>query len=380
MHRRSTFGDRWRRAAGPVSEAEREAYYGSEEYRRAMRDTRAAAPVGAMQGRDISRPRERRDSSSRQAGGDSSGDDGSGPPSSGEPSDSDEPPDVGLAAARQERVAYFGMLADGEHPLELRRRVSDGTWHKDFVGNPRAADEVAHRRVLAGHDVYVGMAPRVSRHGDDQRRYAPTRVLWVDLDTARSVRKLDFFEPTPTAVVLSGGIDGDTRKRYAIWVLAEPLAAEEVKRHLLRVAHHLEADMASTDPARILRVPGSRSHKTGRVATLVSFTGEAHDLAGLTGDLPDAPSWAPPGKRPGKTTSELVALFVGRHPEGERHEAFRSVVGVLLRRGDRLPPDVLLELAVAWAQTHLVPCRDRAELERNFDNLLARERARRGWT
>jgi hypothetical protein len=116
---------------------------------------------------------------------------------------------------------------------------------------------------------------------------------------------------------------------------------------------------------------------------LESFTGEAHDLEALTGDLPGAPQYKPPGEqRPTKTTSELVALFGRRysHEDGGRHDPFRSVVGVLLRRCGALPPDVLLELAVAWAQTHTAPCKDRAELERNFDNLLERERARRQGT
>jgi hypothetical protein len=50
---------------------------------------------------------------------------------------------------------------------------------------------------------------------------------------------------------------------------------------------------------------------------------------------------------------------------------------VLLKRCDQLPPDVLHELALSWAHDHLKPCRPDAELTRNFDNLLARERARR---
>ena len=42
-----------------------------------------------------------------------------------------------------------------------------------------------------------------------------------------------------------------------------------------------------------------------------------------------------------------------------------------------MPPAVLLELADA-GHDHTHPYKGRAELERNFDNLLARERAKRG--
>jgi hypothetical protein len=295
--------------------------------------------------------------------------------------DPDSDPEPGADVERDGRVALFAVLADGEHWLELRSRRPDGTWRKDWAPTPERADELARRRILEGCDAYVGMLPRLGRRGDPSREYAPARALWADCDAARAVRKLELFEPEPTAIVASGGVDGDTPKLHAYWTLTPPLAAAEVRRHALRLAHHLEADLGACDAGRILRVPGSCHHATGRVAELVRFTGEAHTLDELTGDLPDAPAWrAPDRARPAKTTDELVALFRGHytHEHGGRHDPYRSVCGVLLRYCDRLPPDVLLELAVAWAQAHTSPCKPRAELERNFDNVLARERARRG--
>jgi len=288
-----------------------------------------------------------------------------------------------VTAAREGRVAYFAMLADGEHPLELRCRVSDRVWRKAFADTPEQADELAHRAAAAGHDVYVGVAPRLDRVGDDQRRYAPMRVLYNDLDSARAVRARQLFEPQPTALIESGGVDGEVSKEHAYWALTAPLAPEDVPRHVMRLAHHLSADVGVHDAARVLRVPGSRHHRTGRVAHLVQFTGEVYDLQEITGDLPDAPAYtAPDQPRRGKSNDELVALFRGHysHTDGGRHGTYRTVCGVLLRRCDRLPPDVLLELACCWAERHIADCKDRAELERNFDNLLARERARRGLT
>jgi hypothetical protein len=147
------------------------------------------------------------------------------------------------------------------------------------------------------------------------------------------------------------------------------------------VAHYLHAEIGAHDAARILRVPGSHHHTTGRVARLEYLSGERHDLDDIIGGLPDLPSYRPPGAhRPTKSTDELVALFENdyAHEDGGRHDPYRSVVGVLLSRCDAMPPDVLLELGVSWAQTHTSPCKDRRELERNFDNLFARELARRG--
>lgn len=278
------------------------------------------------------------------------------------------------------REAFFQMLADDDHALELRSwPPHKPTPIKRFVWTAAKAEEIAARLIEGGFDVHVGMAPRLGK-GDGQRAYAPLRVLVTDHDTERSVRKLELFEPAPTAIVLSGNFDGETAKRHAYWALREPLAADQARAHLRRLAHHLEADMGSTDAAHVFRVPGSRHRETGGVASLLRFTGEVVDLKALTGGLPD-----PPAKHPATEHAvalgheEVAALFAGRYREGDhRHDIFRSVCGHLLRKADRLPPSVLRELAICWAQAHMQPSRDRAELERNFDNLLVRERARRG--
>ena len=121
-----------------------------------------------------------------------------------------------LRAARRQ---WFALLCDLEHPLEVRYRTRTGGWCKEWATTPEQADDHAARLTAGRHDVYAGMLPRIGRTGDDQRRYAPSRVLFADCDTARSVRKLDMFEPTPTATVQSGGVDGDTRKVHAYWLL-----------------------------------------------------------------------------------------------------------------------------------------------------------------
>ena len=285
---------------------------------------------------------------------------------------------------RQGRIAYFAMLCDGEHPHELRTPPPAGGqgWSKHFASTPAELDLVAHNLATRGLEVFAGVLPRQGRGFLQQRDYAPSQALWADCDSDRAINSLALFEPEPTCIVLSGGVTASgLAKRHAYWRLQEPLAVEDVKRHALRLAHHLDADQAACDAGRILRVPGARSAKTGRIATVVTFTGEAVSLAALTGELEDAPAWtAAQATRP-KSTDELVELFSATYREtGEesRHEAFRAVVGVLLRRCDGLPPDVLLELAVGWAKTHTVPCRPDKELERQFDNLLARERKRRG--
>jgi hypothetical protein len=196
---------------------------------------------------------------------------------------------------RDGRRALLSLIDDGEHLIELRGFCD--SWpkpRKRWAQGAAAADAIAASLTPRGVDVHVGMAPRLGRQGADERRYAPLRVLWADCDTERSVARLGMFEPPPTGAVLSGGIDGSVRKRHAWWALTDPMPADDARRHLLRLAHHLDADLASCDAARVLRLPGSRHRKTGRVATLASFTGETYSLEEIVGGLPDAPAHKPP--------------------------------------------------------------------------------------
>ena len=105
-------------------------------------------------------------------------------------------------------------------------------------------------------DVYVGCAPRTHRYGG---RDAVGRafVLWADCDGEDAVRALEQFDPQPSIVIASG----TARNWHAYWPLVEPLAAAEIERATRRLAHALGADAASADAARILRVPGTYSHK-----------------------------------------------------------------------------------------------------------------------
>ncbi len=128
-------------------------------------------------------------------------------------------------APNAERVACFAMLSGGGQSLELLRRDQHGRWLKDFADPPAQAGELAGRRIVERQDVFVGVLPRMGRTSDAERRYVPTNVLWADV-TPSAVRKLELFEPTPTAVVRSDGVDGKTPKLHAYWRLLAPLDAD----------------------------------------------------------------------------------------------------------------------------------------------------------
>jgi len=82
---------------------------------------------------------------------------------------------------------------------------------------------------------------------------------------------------------------------HAYWLLSEPLGRDEAERANRRLAHALHADAASADAARILRVPGTWSHKhqpPTPVHALRLAVERRVRAADVVGELPD-----PPGPR-----------------------------------------------------------------------------------
>jgi hypothetical protein len=186
-------------------------------------------------------------------------------------------------------AALAGSAGRGEL-LELRYRLEDGQRMGQVFDRPDRLRGLATRAIALGRrtDVYVGCAPRTRRHGG---RDAVERafVLWADCDGEAAVAALAQFDPAPTIVIGSGS---DTNC-HAYWPLTEPLTRDEVERANRRLAHALGADPASADVARILRVPGTLSHKHDpptRVDALRLEPGVRVNVADVVGGLPDPPA------------------------------------------------------------------------------------------
>jgi hypothetical protein len=76
--------------------------------------------------------------------------------------------------------------------------------------------------------------------------------------------RLRAFAPRPQLVVYSG-----SGGAHAYWRLAVALPARELEAVNRKLAHHLGADLCSTDRARIMRLPGTHNHKANRPCRLV---------------------------------------------------------------------------------------------------------------
>jgi hypothetical protein len=192
--------------------------------------------------------------------------------------------------------------------LELRCLRPDGSpGAREFVPVRDLKRTVNIALGLADVNVYVGGAPRVRESGtakDVERVW----TLWADCDAPEAVAALRAFRPLPS--IVAGTSPGRVQ---ALWPLKQAVAPAWARRANRRIAHQLGADMAATDPARILRVIGSRNHKheppepvTCRRCELDVFT-----LAEIVGSLPDAAGdgprlMRPRGTRPAPAADGLV--------------------------------------------------------------------------
>jgi hypothetical protein len=134
-------------------------------------------------------------------------------------------------------------------------------------------------------------------------------VLWVDCDGDAAVTALERFEPQPAIVIASG----TGSNCHAYWPLTEPLVRDELEWANRRLAHALGADPASADAARILRVPGTVSHKHAPptpVDALRLDTARRLAAVDVVGDLadPPLPARVPAAPVPGRGDDPLLAI------------------------------------------------------------------------
>jgi hypothetical protein len=120
---------------------------------------------------------------------------------------------------------------------------------------------------------------------------------WVDLDDPERVEGLESFGHRPHLVVASG-----SGGRHAYWRLARPAGPDVVARANRMLCEQLGADRQSTNPARLMRLPGSANWKSGEPARCrilwADLANPGYELDQLVGGLRDPWGRGAGGRRP----------------------------------------------------------------------------------
>jgi len=146
-----------------------------------------------------------------------------------------------------------------EGQIELRAIPSK---HRNYteIGDHGAIDEFCQQH--SHENVYFGVGTR-DGNGGGKNNIVHIPALWCDIDFKQTPpeiarENLKSFPFKPTIIVKSGnGV-------HCYWLLSEPAEKDDIGRIEdinRRNAVALGGDLAATDAARIMRVPGTLNHK-----------------------------------------------------------------------------------------------------------------------
>jgi len=217
----------------------------------------------------------------------------------------------------------------------------------------------------AGQDVYFGVCRRWGNVGD-AAHLLEAMCLWQDLDgknwdkedpirgkqlilDALKIRLPEYLQPS---IIIDSG-----HGVHLYFLLVEPWPLADQKdrvrftAHLRGLAHYLGSDMGSTDPARIMRLPGTMNVKepTKPVpCTILSFQPD-HRINPSDLDAVCTPDYD--GAESGKKSS--ATEIPEKVTDGERNTILTSLAGTNRRRG--IGSDIIYTLLVAVNEARCNP-------------------------
>jgi hypothetical protein len=154
----------------------------------------------------------------------------------------------------------------------------------------------------AEEHVYIGVATRRSAESGALENCAELSCVFVDIDfkttsEADARERLATFPLSPSLVINSGG------GLHVYWLMREPFRlpeeADAAQSLLRRVAQHFGGDLASAEPARVLRVPTSFNVKYDppRLVTI-------EHIESTTYNASEFDEWLPAEIRPNRSAGQ----------------------------------------------------------------------------
>ena len=237
-------------------------------------------------------------------------------------------PDGRLILGRRRRSNFLPAGGSGdprwlERALRHAERIAVGAYgRRQDADGPR-------------EECFVGVTARTVRAGGRQH-VTGSRWLWVDVDDPDKLERLyGFLAARPCHLLIASG--GGSGGMHCYWQLAEPLPAahvntqtgelqEPIERANLRLIGAVDGDHQCHDRSRLLRLAGSRNHKSGQFARIIGadLALPPYTLAELVGDLTDPePERVIHAARAGRhedayrriPASEYMPRLAGRKPD-----------------------------------------------------------------
>lgn len=131
-------------------------------------------------------------------------------------------------------------------------------------------------------NIFFGVGTRKD-HDGSKAGVSHLPALWADLDyktypkgETEAMEIVENFKPAPAILVKSG------HGLHLYWIFDRPLPADlAVEKYLKVIAKRLNADAATTDVSRVMRLPGTFNYKFGE-KILVKFRNDTGERIGWT--------------------------------------------------------------------------------------------------
>lgn len=241
------------------------------------------------------------------------------------------------------KIELRALAPDGRIVGQCFSDVGNGAWREAFL--------TQHARA----NVFFGVANRKGNSGKLEQCLT-VGALWADIDfktvSEEEARELAMaFAIPPSIALLSGG------GAHLYWLLRERLGVGDLALlpALRGLAAVLHADRAAAEPARVLRVPGTKNYKYDppREVVITQFYPDRRvTLAEILRHLP-----AEPAENNGqRSTFQVPDLIV----EGARNDTVYKLGRSLKARG--LSPDGIAAALRAENAARCAPPLDEAEL------------------
>lgn len=241
-----------------------------------------------------------------------------------------------MEEARQVREFFEAIWGNDTGVAELRTIAVGGKVSNLFFDYPGELDTLlACVEEAVTENVFAGVLLRDMRSGTNEAVKRMTHVLWSDFDTKRfdddrlkTFGALQRIDVPPQIIVDSG------HGFHAYWLLDGRVGVVDAQRIMKGIARRYGGDTVG-DPARVMRVPGSRNMKDDelRLVRMVRFNPLERTRIADVLDYAEPEQMQVTAFKVMLPSGSLAERFEDELPKGQRSELIFGIVCEAVRSG-----------------------------------------------